>query len=89
MDPAMSHKIRVGVLRLVDSAPIMVAQAHGLWFLNQMRRWGWLSPAEDVLALSAQVYRPDLLTAAVAAERLYPVTDLPDLESTAVLPHWP
>jgi hypothetical protein len=51
-----------------------------------MRRWGWLSPDEDLAALAAQVYRADLLAPAVEAERLYPVTDLPALESSAMLP---
>jgi NitT/TauT family transport system ATP-binding protein/nitrate/nitrite transport system substrate-binding protein len=62
------------------------ARAHAAWFLGQMRRWGWLSPEEDLGALAAQVYRPDLLAPAVEAERLYPVFDLPDLESSAMLP---
>jgi NitT/TauT family transport system ATP-binding protein/nitrate/nitrite transport system substrate-binding protein len=62
------------------------ARAHAAWFLGQMRRWGWISPEEDVAALTAQVYRPDLLAPAVEAERLYPITGLPALESSAMLP---
>ncbi|HVY17488.1 MAG TPA: CmpA/NrtA family ABC transporter substrate-binding protein [Rhodopila sp.] len=62
------------------------ARAHATWFLGQMRRWGWLPPEEDLAALTAQVYRPDLLAPAVAAERLYPIASLPELESTAMLP---
>jgi NitT/TauT family transport system ATP-binding protein/nitrate/nitrite transport system substrate-binding protein len=63
------------------------ARAHAQWFLGQMHRWGWLQPEEDLAALTAQVYRPDLLAPAVEAERLYPVTSLPALESAAMLPH--
>jgi ABC-type nitrate/sulfonate/bicarbonate transport system substrate-binding protein len=62
------------------------ARAHAAWFLGQMRRWGWLSPDEDLEALAARVYRPDLLAPAVEAERLYPVSELPALESSAMLP---
>lgn len=62
------------------------ARAHAAWFLGQMRRWGWLPPEEDLDALAGQVYRPDLLAPAVEAERLYPVSDLPALENTAMLP---
>ncbi len=62
------------------------ARAHAQWFLGQMHRWGWLQPDEDLAALTAQVYRPDLLAPAVEAERLYPVNNLPALESSAMLP---
>ena len=47
----------------------------------------WLEPEEDLAVLTSQVYRPDLLAPAVEAERLYPVTNLPALESSAMLPH--
>lgn len=62
------------------------ARAHALWFLGQMRRWGWLNEPTDVEALAAQVYRPDLLAAAVEAEGLYAAAGLPALEGTAMLP---
>jgi ABC-type nitrate/sulfonate/bicarbonate transport system substrate-binding protein len=62
------------------------ARAHALWFLGQMRRWGWLDAETDLGALAAQVYRPDLLAAAVEAEGLYPAASLPSLEGTAMLP---
>ncbi|HET6606110.1 MAG TPA: CmpA/NrtA family ABC transporter substrate-binding protein [Rhodopila sp.] len=62
------------------------AHAHAQWFLAQMHRWGWLDPNEDLAALTAQVYRPDLLAPAVEAERLHSVTDLPALERSAMLP---
>ena len=62
------------------------ARAHAVWFLGQMRRWGWLADETDLAALAAQVYRPDLLASAVLAEGLYPAAELPSLEGTAMLP---
>jgi two-component system, oxyanion-binding sensor len=62
------------------------ACAHALWFLGQMRRWGWLDEGVDLSALAAQVYRPDLLASAVHAEGLYPAAGLPSLEGSAMLP---
>jgi ABC-type nitrate/sulfonate/bicarbonate transport system substrate-binding protein len=62
------------------------ARAHALWFLGQMRRWGWLDEQADLQAIAAQVYRPDLLAPAVVAEGLYPAASLPELEGTAMLP---
>ncbi|HEY2131572.1 MAG TPA: CmpA/NrtA family ABC transporter substrate-binding protein [Acetobacteraceae bacterium] len=62
------------------------ARAHALWFLGQMRRWGWLDGQIDLIALAAQVYRPDLLASAVEAEGLYLAAGLPALEGTAMLP---
>jgi two-component system, oxyanion-binding sensor len=62
------------------------ARAHALWFLGQMRRWGWLDGQTDLAALASQVYRPDLLASAVEAEGLYPAAGLPALEGTAMLP---
>jgi hypothetical protein len=56
-----------------------------LWFLGQMRRWGWLGETIDLDALAAQVYRPDLLASAVDAEGLYSAAELPALEGTAML----
>jgi two-component system, oxyanion-binding sensor len=62
------------------------ARAHALWFLGQLRRWGWLDDPADLGALATQVYRPDLLAGAVEAEALYPAAGLPALEGTAMLP---
>jgi hypothetical protein len=62
------------------------ARAHALWFLGQLRRWGWLDERTDLNALAARVYRPDLLASAVEAEGLYPAAGLPALEGTAMLP---
>ena len=62
------------------------ARAHALWFLGQMRRWGWLPEDVDQDLLAGAVYRPDLLASAVEAEGLYPAASLPLLESTAMLP---
>jgi NitT/TauT family transport system ATP-binding protein/nitrate/nitrite transport system substrate-binding protein len=62
------------------------ARAHGLWFLDQMRRWKWLDSRADLHALAASVYRPDLLAGAVEAEGLYAASGLPSLEGSAMLP---
>jgi ABC-type nitrate/sulfonate/bicarbonate transport system substrate-binding protein len=62
------------------------ARAHAIWFLGQMRRWGWLNDQTDLEALAAQVYRPDLLASAVEAEGLYTAAGLPALEGNAMLP---
>ena len=37
--------------------------AHALWFLRQMRRWGWLDSRADLDAIARRVYRPDVLDA--------------------------
>jgi two-component system, oxyanion-binding sensor len=62
------------------------ARAHAMWFLGQMRRWGWLDDQTDLAALAAAVYRPDLLASAVEAEGLYSAAALPSLEGNAMLP---
>lgn len=62
------------------------ARAHAIWFLGQMRRWGWLDEQVDLDALAGQAYRPDLLASAVEAEGLYVASRLPSLEGTAMLP---
>ena len=62
------------------------ARAHAVWFLGQMRRWGWLDEGVDLEALAGRVYRPDLLASAVEAEGLYPAAGLPALEGNAMLP---
>jgi len=62
------------------------ARAHAMWFLGQMRRWGWLDERVDLSALAGAVYRPDLLASAVEAEGLYTAAGLPALEGTAMLP---
>jgi ABC-type nitrate/sulfonate/bicarbonate transport system substrate-binding protein len=39
-------------------------RSHGLWFLNEMRRWGLIDPVVDLRDLAMRVYRPDLYRAA-------------------------
>ena len=41
-------------------------RSQGLWFLNEMRRWGLLDPSTDLKALVTEVYRPDLYRSAAA-----------------------
>lgn len=36
---------------------------HAVWFLAQMRRWGWLNSQTDADAVVRRVYRPDMLEA--------------------------
>ena len=62
------------------------AHAHAVWFLRQMRRWGWLDADTDLTAAARQVYRPDLLAPAVRAEGLYPAACVLSLEGHARLP---
>lgn len=38
-------------------------RSHGLWFLNEMRRWGLIDSALDLHELASRVYRPDLYRA--------------------------
>jgi two-component system, oxyanion-binding sensor len=42
-------------------------RSHGLWFLNEMRRWGLIDPATDLRDLVERVYRPELYRAAAQA----------------------
>jgi ABC-type nitrate/sulfonate/bicarbonate transport system substrate-binding protein len=51
-------------------------RSQALWFLHQMRRWGWVGRDVDLGAIARQVYRPDLLAPAARAEGLpWPATD--------------
>jgi len=45
-------------------------RSHAAWFLEQMRRWGWLDPGTDVVQAAHSTYRPDLLATAAAEEGL-------------------
>ena len=47
------------------------APPRALWFLRQMRRWGWLDDGVDLLAVAASVYRPDLYSVAAQMEDLF------------------
>ena len=42
-------------------------RSQGLWFLNEMRRWGLVDESVDLRALAERVYRPDLYRAAIAS----------------------
>ncbi|MDX2166651.1 MAG: CmpA/NrtA family ABC transporter substrate-binding protein [Deltaproteobacteria bacterium] len=41
--------------------------SHGVWLLQQMRRWGQIDDRLDVSAIAREVYRPDLYRAAAQA----------------------
>lgn len=49
-----------------QSATTFPWRSHGLWFLNQMRRWDLVDQDLDLPALAIEVYRPDIYRAAVA-----------------------
>ena len=77
----MSTRIRIGMSRLTDSAPVAVAPEqmvaappHALWFPRQMRRWGWLDDGGDLLAVASAVYRPDLYAVAARTEDLFVIS---------------
>ncbi|MEJ0094870.1 MAG: CmpA/NrtA family ABC transporter substrate-binding protein [Methylocella sp.] len=51
-------------------------RSQGLWFLNEMRRWGLIDSSVDLHRLALRVYRPDLYRSAVASlGEPVPVTD--------------
>jgi NitT/TauT family transport system ATP-binding protein/nitrate/nitrite transport system substrate-binding protein len=43
-------------------------RSHAVWYLEQMRRWGWIAPGVNVAAVASGTYRPDLLARAAAEE---------------------
>ena len=47
------------------------ARPHALWFLRQMRRWGWLAEGSDISSAARTVYRPDLFAVAARMEDLF------------------
>jgi NitT/TauT family transport system ATP-binding protein/nitrate/nitrite transport system substrate-binding protein len=52
-------------------------RSHALWFLREMKRWGFLHSGLDLRAIATSVYRPDLYTqAAMALKISAPLNDL-------------
>jgi len=47
------------------------APPHAMWFLRQMRRWGWLSGDTNIGNAARAVYRPDLFSLAARMEDLF------------------
>ena len=47
------------------------APPHAIWFLRQMRRWGWLSSEINLGNAARAVYRPDLFSLAARMEDLF------------------
>jgi NitT/TauT family transport system ATP-binding protein/nitrate/nitrite transport system substrate-binding protein len=47
-----------GIEHIGFAAAAALDPADGLWFLREMRRWGWLPAEHDLAALLAEVYRP-------------------------------
>ncbi|MGE0417055.1 MAG: CmpA/NrtA family ABC transporter substrate-binding protein [Acetobacteraceae bacterium] len=62
------------------------AHAHALWFLRQMRRWGWIDEDHDLAATARAVYRSEALTEVVLEEGLYASGCVRRLEGNAMLP---
>jgi hypothetical protein len=61
-------------IRFADAA--RASPHHAVWFLGQMRRWGWLPPDLDIRSLAGAVYRPAWLAqAAPALAALPPAPD--------------
>jgi NitT/TauT family transport system ATP-binding protein/nitrate/nitrite transport system substrate-binding protein len=47
------------------------ALPHAMWFLRQMRRWGWLAEGTIIATTARTVYRPDLFSLAARMEDLF------------------
>ena len=47
------------------------ALPHAMWFLRQMRRWGWLPQGTSIANTARRVYRPDLFSLAARLEDLF------------------
>jgi NitT/TauT family transport system ATP-binding protein/nitrate/nitrite transport system substrate-binding protein len=47
------------------------APPHAMWFLRQMRRWGWLAPETNIGSVARTLYRPDLFSLAARMEDLF------------------
>lgn len=47
------------------------ALPHAMWFLRQMRRWGWLADGANIASTARAVYRPDLFSLAARMEDLF------------------
>ena len=47
------------------------ALPHAMWFLRQMRRWGWLPEGAKIAQPARSVYRPDLFSLAARMEDLF------------------
>ena len=56
------------------------APPHAIWFLRQMRRWGWLAEQTDIGTVARSVYRPDLFSLAARMEDLF----VPPLAARAI-----
>jgi two-component system, oxyanion-binding sensor len=47
------------------------APPHAMWFLRQMRRWGWLTEETRIGNVARRIYRPDLFSLAARMEDLF------------------
>lgn len=53
------------------------ALPHAMWFLRQMRRWGWLPEGTTIGSAARTVYRPDLFSLAARMEDLFVAPRIP------------
>ncbi len=63
------------------------APPHAVWFLRQMRRWGWLTESTEQVATARAIYRPDLFSLAARMEDLFVHPGLERNFATA-MPPW-
>jgi len=47
------------------------APPHAIWFLRQMRRWGWIDAETNIGGVARTLYRPDLFSLAARMEDLF------------------
>ena len=62
------------------------APPHAMWFLRQMRRWGWLAADSNIAATARALYRPDLFSLAARMEDLF---SIPGSTRNLVIPEPP
>ena len=53
--------------RFFANAATFPWRSQALWFLREMRRWGYLGPDVDLAAIAGTIYRPDLYATAATA----------------------
>jgi NitT/TauT family transport system ATP-binding protein/nitrate/nitrite transport system substrate-binding protein len=86
---ALPGGVGVEQIRFHGRSAWFPAQAHALWFLRQMQRWGWIAPGAALETVARTVYRPDLLGPALLAEGILSPQALPALEGEMIVPDDP
>jgi two-component system, oxyanion-binding sensor len=83
---ALAGGASVEQIRFHHSNAWFPAQAHAMWFLRQMLRWGWIGEDVALEPLAARIYRSDLLAPALVAEDILAPQSLPSLEEEILVP---